>query len=51
MITDLLIGIGAMAVLFVIAGVVGMNFWRGCGHDHCDACANDCEIDTERRHP
>jgi len=51
MIANLVIGIGAMVVLFVVAGIVGMDFWRGCGHDHCDACSNDCEIDKQGRHP
>ena len=50
MITDLLIGIGVMIVLFVVAGVVGMDFWRGCG-GHCDSCSTDCEIDKQGRNP
>ena len=50
MIANLLIGIGAMVVLFVVAGLVSMDFWRGCG-GHCDSCSNDCEIEKKGRLP
>lgn len=48
MITDLLTGIVAMAVLFVAAGLLRLRV--GCG-GHCDSCSKDCEIDTEGRRP
>jgi hypothetical protein len=48
MIGDLLIAIVTMAVIFVLAGLLRIKL--GCG-GHCDSCSNDCEIDTEGRHP
>jgi len=49
MIADLTIAIVAMAVLFVLAGLMRLSM--GCGGGHCDSCSHDCEIDTDGRCP
>ncbi|MHB1194628.1 MAG: hypothetical protein ACYC6F_16505 [Longimicrobiales bacterium] len=45
------LGILAMAALFVLAGLIGLGEGKGCGSGHCGSCSNDCELDLEGRRP
>jgi hypothetical protein len=47
------IGMAAMAVLFVVFGLLHNGESRGCGSGHCDSCSNEneCEFGAEGRLP
>ncbi len=45
------LGVLAMAALFVFAGLIRLGEGKGCGSVHCGSCSNDCELDLEGRRP